>query len=122
MENLCVFFFFFLFFSSFPDPLVIKCANVLLKASYAATVAAAKINASKTGQNKCFLTLMGGGVFGNKPSWIVDAIAELKDEIIASGVDFHVVLFSGGDRELGERAYDRLEALVRETGGVIKRA
>jgi hypothetical protein len=61
-------------------------------------------------------------VFGNKPSWIVDAIAEQKQNIIDSGVDFHVVLFSGGDRELGERSFDRLASLVAETGGTIKKA
>jgi hypothetical protein len=64
---------------------------------------------------------MQRGVFGNNASWIVDAILEQKQNIIDSGVDFHVVLFSGGDRELGY-AYERLLPLVAETGGTERKA
>ena len=100
------------------DVLVVRAATTLLRASYAAAVLTARINAAKGGQPTCFLTLMGGGVFGNKASWITDAIVELKDEIVASGVDFRLVLFSG-ERELNEIQFERLERLAQATGGKL---
>ncbi len=103
------------------DPLVIAAAQMLLKASYTAAVCAAKITAGQPGGSPvCFLTLMGGGVFGNKPAWICDAIVGLREQMVESGVDFKLVLFSGGERELGRTAYDRLSELARETGGTVK--
>ncbi len=102
------------------DPLVIRAACMLLQASYTATVAAAKITAAQPGGAAvCYLTLMGGGVFGNKPAWIADAIIGLREVIVESGVDFKLVLFSGGERELGETAFTRLSKFAKETGGVI---
>jgi hypothetical protein len=49
-------------------------ARLILEASYEATLAAAVINASKTGNRQVFLTFIGGGVFGNERVWILDAI------------------------------------------------
>ncbi len=51
-----------------------KFARLILDAAYEATFAAAVINASRTGNSCLFLTMLGGGVFGNDPSWILDAI------------------------------------------------
>ena len=49
-------------------------AKLVLNASYEATFCAAILNAAKTGNNQLFLTLLGGGVFGNKIEWIIQAI------------------------------------------------
>jgi len=49
-------------------------ARVVLEASYEATVCAAILNARTTGNKKLFLTLLGGGAFGNVADWISDAI------------------------------------------------
>ena len=49
-------------------------AQLILKASYEATLWAATLNFAKTGNNKVYLTLLGGGVFGNDEDWIFDAI------------------------------------------------
>lgn len=49
-------------------------ARLVLEASYEATFCAAIINAVKTGSNKVFLTLLGGGAFGNEIDWIIGAI------------------------------------------------
>ncbi|WP_145096640.1 hypothetical protein [Rosistilla carotiformis] len=49
-------------------------AKLVLDAAYEATLAAATINWAKTGSNKLYLTLLGGGVFGNRNAWILDAI------------------------------------------------
>ncbi len=49
-------------------------ARLVLEATYEATFYAALLNLEKTGNNKLFLTLVGGGAFGNEETWISDAI------------------------------------------------
>ena len=49
-------------------------ARLILESAYEATFCAAIINTRVTGQNKLYLTLLGGGAFGNHTSWIIDAI------------------------------------------------
>lgn len=49
-------------------------ATLILEASYEATLLAAVLNAAVTGNRTVFLTLLGGGVFGNEPEWIRSAI------------------------------------------------
>lgn len=49
-------------------------ARLVLEASYEATICAAFLNYLKTGNNRVFLTLLGGGVFGNETDWIIDSI------------------------------------------------
>lgn len=49
-------------------------ARVVLEASYEATLIAAALNARRHGARPVLLTLLGGGVFGNDLSWILDAI------------------------------------------------
>lgn len=43
-----------------------KFAQLVLEASYEATICSAILNWRKNGNNKLFLTLLGGGAFGNK--------------------------------------------------------
>lgn len=49
-------------------------AKSVLKAAYLATLATGVLNAQKTGNNRVFLTLVGGGVFNNPPEWIAEAL------------------------------------------------
>lgn len=49
-------------------------AQLVLEAAYESTFAAAILNFEKTGNNKVFLTLLGGGAFGNNSTWIFTAI------------------------------------------------
>ncbi len=49
-------------------------ASLILEAAYEATMCAAILNAHATGNNRVFLTLLGGGAFGNETSWITGAI------------------------------------------------
>jgi O-acetyl-ADP-ribose deacetylase (regulator of RNase III) len=46
----------------------------VLEAAYEATLCAAIVNARTHGTNKVFLTLLGGGVFGNDTAWILGAL------------------------------------------------
>jgi hypothetical protein len=45
-------------------------ARLVLEASYEATICGAIVNWLNTGNNRVFLTLLGGGAFGNEPDWI----------------------------------------------------
>lgn len=49
-------------------------ARLILEATYEATFYAALMNLERVGNDKLFLTLVGGGAFGNEGSWISDAI------------------------------------------------
>jgi len=49
-------------------------ARLVLEASYEATICAAILNWQSTGSNRVFLTLLGGGAFGNETNWIVESI------------------------------------------------
>ena len=49
-------------------------ARLVLEASYEATICAAILNSQTSGNNRVFLTLLGGGAFGNRTDWILAAI------------------------------------------------
>ena len=49
-------------------------ARLILEATYEATFCTALLNYNHTGNNQLFLTLVGGGAFGNDIAWIFDAI------------------------------------------------
>lgn len=51
-----------------------KFARLILDAAYEATFLCAVQKMQKDGNRKLFLTLVGGGAFGNPDSWIYDAI------------------------------------------------
>lgn len=49
-------------------------ARLVLEASYEATICAAILNSLRAGNNRAFLTLLGGGAFGNETDWIMEGI------------------------------------------------
>lgn len=49
-------------------------ARLVLEASYEATICAAILNSMRNGNNRAFLTLLGGGAFGNETAWIIEGI------------------------------------------------
>ena len=49
-------------------------AQLVLEAAYEATLCAAIVNARTHGTKTVFLTLLGGGVFGNDTAWILGAL------------------------------------------------
>lgn len=67
-------------------------ARLVLEASYESTFLAAIQNLKRTGCNKLFLTLIGGGVFGNPQSWILDAIQ--RSLALFRNVDLDVAVVS----------------------------
>jgi hypothetical protein len=70
-------------------------AKLVLDAAYEATFAAAVSNATKHfGNPIVYLTLLGGGVFGNRDRWIIDAIKRAFRKYIHHGLDVRVVSYS----------------------------
>ncbi len=74
-----------------------KFARVILEAVYEATLYATLINLEKTGSNKVFLTLVGGGAFGNEPAWIVEAIANTVKKFINTPLDIKIVSYGSSN-------------------------
>jgi len=68
-------------------------AQLILKASYEATLWAAILNYAKTGNNKVYLTLLGGGVFGNDEDWIFDAIMRALELFAHVPLDVAIVSY-----------------------------
>jgi hypothetical protein len=68
-------------------------AKLVLRATYRATLAAAVINAAKTGNRNIYLTKVGGGVFGNPQDWIDDAILKALHRHKNSGLNCQIVSY-----------------------------
>lgn len=49
-------------------------SRLVLEASYEATLCTGLLNSIRNGNNKLYLTLIGGGAFGNESEWIINAI------------------------------------------------
>jgi hypothetical protein len=67
-------------YSSHPASLWESFARLVLEAAYEATLCAAILNCAavlnrqRAGERQVYLTLLGGGAFGNQPEWILDAL------------------------------------------------
>ncbi len=61
-------------YSHHPPELWKDFARLVLAAAYEATICTATLNRQNTGNNRVYLTLLGGGAFGNATGWIMEAI------------------------------------------------
>ena len=61
-------------YSHHPSRLWGEFAPLILEAAYEAAMCTAILNAMNSGSNRLFLTLLGGGAFGNETVWIIGAI------------------------------------------------
>lgn len=68
-------------------------ANLILEASYEAVICAGILNYHNTGNNSVYLTLIGGGAFGNEIEWILNAIKHSIDLYKNSGLDIKIVSY-----------------------------
>ena len=66
-------------------------ASLILEAAYEATLLTAVNNKNYT--NKVFLTLLGGGAFGNNESWIINSIKSSLKNIENYGLDIKIVSY-----------------------------
>ncbi|KHD08656.1 hypothetical protein PN36_10435 [Candidatus Thiomargarita nelsonii] len=69
-------------------------AKIVLEASYEATICAGILNYLMSGNNKLYLTLIGGGAFGNDKNWIINAIK--RSLHLYKHFDLDVVIVSHG--------------------------
>jgi hypothetical protein len=71
-----------------------------LEACYEATLCAAILNSRATGNKSVFLTLVGGGAFGNPEEWIVAAIQRALDLYRSFNLDVAIVSYGRSNRAL----------------------
>ena len=79
-------------------------AQLILDATYEATLAAAVVNATKQGTNRVLLTKIGGGVFSNNLFWIYSAMERAFKKYESVDLDVLIVNFSDIDQELVDLA------------------
>ena len=80
-------------YATHPPAMWARFAKLILEASYEATVCAAILNAARTKTNTLFLTLLGGGAFGNDEAWITDAMRHALSQHQDSGLDVAIVSY-----------------------------
>ncbi len=78
-------------------------ARLILEATYEATFFVALKNYERTGNNKLFLTTVGGGAFGNEDEWIFSAIK--KSIVKFSNTPLDIQLVSYGESKLKVRQF-----------------
>lgn len=89
--------------SSLWEPL----ARLVLEAAYEATLRAALLNAELTSNNKVYLTLVGGGSFGNDGDWIEDGfLAAYKNLQQGGDLDICFVSYNNAN-EVVDRIIER---------------
>jgi hypothetical protein len=68
-------------------------ARLVLDAAYEATLAAAVVNADRTGNYTVYLTRLGGGAFGNRREWIVTAMNRAFETFAVVDLDVVIVTY-----------------------------
>ena len=89
-------------------------ARLVLQASYEATLWAGVLNAARTGCRDVYLTLLGGGAFGNPLPWIVDALQHALGAVERPGLALRIVSFGPVPRELRARQHMKIISLAPE--------
>lgn len=75
-------------------------ARLILEAAYDATLCAAVVNHRAGGSSQVYLTLLGGGVFGNPTSWIVDALLWALKRHANAGLGVEIVSYRSSKPEV----------------------
>lgn len=88
-------------YSQHPPGLWAEFARLVLEASYEATICAAILNSTRGGSNRLFLTLLGGGAFGNETDWVVGGIRRALKLYEHANLDVAIVSFRHPSRVLG---------------------
>ncbi|MBE9001828.1 hypothetical protein IQ274_27380 [Nostoc sp. LEGE 12447] len=68
-------------------------ARLVLEASYEATICTAILNSIRNGNNRLFLTLLGGGAFGNQTDWIIGGIQRALNLYKYADLDVAIVSY-----------------------------
>lgn len=93
-------------YSEHPPDLWEDFARLVLEACYEATICAAILNAQRTGNKSLYLTLLGGGAFGNQTHWITQSLRRALELYQTWELDVAIVSY-GASKE-------HIRQLVRE--------
>lgn len=80
-------------YSNHPSNLWAEFARLVLEASYEATICTAILNSIRNGNNRVFLTLLGGGAFGNQNDWIVGGLRRALNLYKHADLDVAIVSY-----------------------------
>lgn len=75
-------------------------AKLILEASYEATLCAGILNLEETGNNKIYLTLLGGGAFGNSMPWIIETIHHALDRYRHVNLEVYIVSYGQSKQQV----------------------
>lgn len=75
-------------------------AQLVLEVAYEATICAAILNLAQYGHHKVFLTLLGGGVFGNPSDWILSAIQRALTRYRHVALDVAIVSYGSSNHNV----------------------
>jgi len=79
-------------------------ASLVLEAAYEATLLVALLNKRDYGSRLAYLTLLGGGAFGNDWLWISGALRRAVFSVQGAGLDVRIVSYSTPSQDLLELA------------------
>ncbi len=89
-------------YSNIEEDLWSDFAKLVLDATYEATLYVALKKYERTKNNKVFLTLIGGGAFGNKKEWIFKAIENSIKKFSKTPLDIKIVSYGASDRDINQ--------------------
>lgn len=84
-------------------------ARLILEATYEATFYAALINYKINGSNKVFLTLVGGGAFGNEEYWIIESIQKTIQKFKNYPLDVKIVSYGSSKQSVRNLINEHLQ-------------
>lgn len=101
-------------YTDLPLTLWASFASFVLDASYEATLAAAVLNAQKTGNRKVYLTLLGGGAFGNDLCWILSALKRAILTYKNSGLEIAIVSYGSSQLEVASLVANMINDIFKQ--------
>ena len=75
-------------------------ARVILEATYESTLLAGVLNMENNKSNKVFLTLVGGGAFGNEEYWILESMQKAIRKFKNVPLDIRIVSYGNSNANL----------------------
>ncbi len=93
-------------YSAAPAELWAPFAKLVLEAAYEATLRAGIQNGKRSGGWTTYLTLLGGGAFGNRPEWIIGAIRRGLDACREWPLDVAIVSYGQPDPDVSRLVSD----------------
>jgi len=72
-------------------------ARLVLEAAYEATMCAAILNSKRNRNNRLYLTLLGGGAFGNETEWIIAGIRRALNLYRDADLDVAIVSYGSSN-------------------------